>query len=216
MMKSIPHTHPRIARIGVGLLALALAIMLATVAPSYRAAASGLPSGERTNGMSTLEPVYDDMSGAIRYVSTPDKAPMHANPTAWAPFYLPVYPLSAADAIGVVNCAHTPADNCPDHGPEVAGAAMQIMPSVYGAGVWGHDHLMAGPGSGGDFNVAWEPVLVLFTSSAAANTHITTLAQINAAVASHNAILVPLPQLTFHCSVVSASLYAHSTPVTPV
>jgi hypothetical protein len=75
---------------------------------------------------------------------------------------------------------------------------------------------MAGPGSGGDFNVAWEPVLVLFTSSAAANTHITTLAQINAAVASHNAILVPLPQLTFHCSVVSASVYAHSTPVTPV
>lgn len=215
-MKSILHTHPRMARIGVGLLALALAVMLAAVAPSYRAAASGMPSGERVNGQTTLEPVYDDMTGAIRYVSTPDHAQMNANPTAWAPFYLPVYPLSAASAVGVVQCAHSPADNCPDHGPVLAGAAMQIMPSVYGAGVWGHDHLMAGPGSGGDFNVAWEPVVVLFTTSAAATNHITTLAQLNAAVASGAVILVPLPQLTFHCSVVSASVYAHATPVTPV
>lgn len=215
-MKSLLHTHPRTSRAGIGLLALALALMLALIAPSSGASASGLPSGERVNGQSTLEPVYDDMTGAIRYVSTPNHAHMNANPTAWAPFYLPLYPMSAANAIGVVNCAHSPADNCPDHGPEVAGAAMQIMPNVYGAGVWGHDHLMAGPGSGGDFNIAWEPILVLFTNSAAANTHITTLAQINAAVASHDAILVPLPQLTFHCSVVSAAVYNHSTPVTPV
>jgi len=29
---------------------------------------------------------------------------------------------------------------------------------VYSGGVMGHDHLMAGPASGGDFNIAWEPI----------------------------------------------------------
>ena len=72
---------------------------------------------------------------------------------------------------------------------------------------------MATPGSGGDFNIAWEPILVLFTSSAAANTHLTTLAQIKAAESSGLAFEVPLPQLTFHCEVVPANLYANSTPV---
>lgn len=215
-MKSLLHTHPHMSRAGIGLLALALALMLALIAPSSGAAASGLPSGERVNGQSTLEPVYDDMTGQIRYVNTPAGALVHANPRAWAPFYLPVYPMSAANAIGVVNCAHSPADNCPDHGPELAAAAMQIMPGVYGAGVWGHDHLMSGPSSGGDFNIAWEPILVLFTSPTAANTHITTLAQLNAARSSGAVILIPLPALTFHCSVVSAAVYNHATPVTPV
>jgi hypothetical protein len=32
------------------------------------------------------------------------------------------------------------------------------------------------PGSGGDFNIAWEPILVLFTTATAANTRLTTLA----------------------------------------
>src|SRR5262249_52480962 len=99
-------------------------------------------------------------------------------------------------------------------------AAAAAFPNVYGApdgsGVLGHDHMMAPPGSGGDFNVAWEPILVLFTNAAAANTRLTTLAQVNAAVSSGNAIEVPLPQLTFHCEVVPAIVYAHSTPVTPV
>jgi hypothetical protein len=84
--------------------------------------------------------------------------------------------------------------------------------------VIGHDHLMAGPGSGGDFNVAWVPTLVLFTNKAAANTHITTLDQINAMIASHDVITVRLdgsnglPNLTFHCSVVSAAVYANGVP----
>jgi hypothetical protein len=112
-----------------------------------------------------------------------------------------------------------PTENCPDHGPAVAGASAAIMPSVYGGGVIGHDHLMAGPGSGGDFNVAWVPTLVLFRSTDAANQHLTTLAQLNAAAAAHLAILVPLdgsvphtPNLTFHCSVVSAAVYARGMP----
>jgi hypothetical protein len=75
---------------------------------------------------------------------------------------------------------------------------------------------MAPPGSGGDFNIAWEPILVLFTNTTAAQTRLTTLTQLNAVVNSGNAIEVKLPQLTFHCEVVPANVYEKSTPVTPV
>jgi len=190
------------------------------------AGASSLPSGERlvggtpSHGGTVLEPVYDDMTGQIRYVSTPRGAPnpVNSNPVAAAPFYLPVYP--AGSTVGVtLNCQDVPAENCPDHGPAVAGLAQALEPGVYGGGVIGHDHLMAGPGSHGDFNVAWVPTLVLFTNSAAANTHITTLAQLNAMIASGDVKTVPLdgtngfPNLTFHCSVVSAAVYAHGVPL---
>ena len=189
------------------------------------AGASSLPSGERlvggtpSHGGTVLEPVYDDMTGQIRYVSTPRGAPnpVNSNPVAAAPFYLPVYP--AGSTVGVtLNCQDVPAENCPDHGPAVAGLAQALEPGVYGGGVIGHDHLMAGPGSHGDFNVAWVPTLVLFTNSAAANTHITTLAQLNAMIASGDVKTVPLdgtngfPNLTFHCSVVSAAAYARGVP----
>ena len=69
----------------------------------------------------------------------------------------------------------------------------------------GHDHLMAGPGSHGDFNVAWVPTLVLFTSTAFANQHLVTERDVETAVDLGHAIEVPLdgtngtPNLTFHC-----------------
>lgn len=203
------------------------------------AAATSPPSGERIvggnngHGGTVIEPVYDDMTGAIRYVSTPTGAPnpVKSNPVAAAPFYLPVYPTSSSvGASFTLNCLDTTAtttENCPDHGPAVAGLAQLFEPSVYGTDpgdVLGHDHLMAGPGSGGDFNVAWVPTLILFTNSVAANTHITTLDQINAMLNSGDAIKVPLdgtpfdgvplPNLTFHCSVVSAAVYANARPFT--
>ena len=109
-------------------------------------------------------------------------------------------------------CAHTPAENCPTHWQVIADAAAQIMPSLYGSGVLGHDHLMDFPG-GADFNVAWEPILVLFTSTAAANEHLLTDAQIDAAVDRGDAIEVPLPDATFHCQAVSARVYALGTPL---
>jgi hypothetical protein len=187
------------------------------------AAARSLPSGERINGGNgskggtVLEPVYDDMTGQIRYVSTPrgTAQPVPTNRRATAPFYLPVYPAGAS--VPTLNCQDVPVENCPDHGPKVAAAAQAIDPAVYGAGVLGHDHLMAGPGSGGDFNVAWVPTLVLFTPGAAI-THIMTLTKLNRLIRSGAVFTVPLdgtngtPNLTFHCSVVSAAVYAHSTP----
>ena len=208
------------------LLFMAVAVSVSMIGSwALPAGASSLPSGERivgghgSHGGTVVEPVYDDMTGQIRYVSTPRGVsdPVNSNPVASAPFYLPVYP--ASSTIGVtLNCQDVPAENCPDHGPAVAGLAQALEPGVYGGGVIGHDHLMAGPGSHGDFNVAWVPTLVLFTNSAAANTHITTLTQLNAMIASGAVTTVPLdgsnglPNLTFHCSVVSAAVYANGSP----
>jgi len=48
---------------------------------------------------------------------------------------------------------------------------------------------------------------VLFTNAAFANTCLTTLAQVNAAVSSGQAIEVPVPSATFHCQVVPATVY---------
>ena len=197
-------------------LTLLAAIMAMVLGASISAAgASSIPSGERVTGQSVLEPVYnDEQAGTIGYVSTPMHAPMHANPKAWSPFYVPVYPVGST--VGALLCKHIPRDNCPDHGPGVSQAAAQIVPSVYGppdgSGVLGHDHLMDFPG-GADFDVAWEPILVLFTSTAAANEHLLTDAQIDAAVARGDAIEVPVPDLTFHCAAVSARVYALGTPL---
>jgi len=93
------------------------------------------------------------------------------------------------------------------------------VPEVYGKGVLGHDHLMAGPGSHGDFNIAWVPILILFTNEEAANTHVTTLKQIEELREKGEIMEVPLdgkhyglPNRTFHCSVVSGAVYEQGTP----
>lgn len=178
------------------------------------ASSMSLPSGERQLGQTSVEPAYDDVTGTITYLLTPAKAPFpsKANAIATAPLYLVEYPGSST--VGTVNCMGVPG-NCPDHDGEVAGAATAIMPSVYGTDptkVLGHDHLVAVPASGGDFNIAWQVVEVLFTSSAAANTHITTMAQLQTAIAHHDVITVPLP-VVFNCSVVSGRVYWNGTPV---
>jgi len=174
-----------------------------------------IPSGERVLGQVGLEPVYDaEQEGAIGYVGTPMHAKMKANPSSWSPIYVVVYPTTAS--VGTVLCAHTPADNCPDHGPGIAALAQQVAPDVYGEGVLGHDHLMDYPG-GDDFNIAWEPIIVLFTNSDAANSeHLLTDAQIEAAVADGDAIEIPLPGETFYCSPVSKALWERATPVASI
>jgi hypothetical protein len=181
------------------------------------------PPGHFAGGGGTIEPAYNDTTGTLIYLLTPNNAHVHPNGHNVAPLYIPVYPVNPGFT-ATLNCAHVPSDNCPDHGPPVAAAAEGAFPSVYGSvgsdGVLGHDHLAGIASSGGDFNVIWEPTLVLFTSWDAVHAvgHITTLAQINAATAGPNpqAILVPLPQLDFHCSVVSAAAYARGTPAPTV
>lgn len=196
------------------LVAFIVAAVLSLGLTAMTAGAATPPSGERHFGQTTVEPVYNDMTGTLSYISTPDHAQMHANPRAWAPIYLPVYPVGSAAAAAGLLCTDVPTENCPDHGPEIAAAAMGAVPSVYGNGVAGHDHLLAPPASGGDFNIAWEPVVVFFTNpTAAMNDHLTTLAALDAAVAAHDAFEVPLPSLTFLCAVVPAVVYWHGTPV---
>ncbi len=169
--------------------------------------AAALPSGERAHGQVSVEPAYNDQTGSIIFLATPLGAPFptHTSEHAVAPLYLVEYP--PGSNMGTLNCMGIPG-TCPDHDAEVAGAAVSIMPSVYGtnvAAIPGHDHLVSAPGSGGDFNIAWEVHEILFTSAAAV-THITTEAQLDALLAAHKVIDVDLG-FAFTCAVVPATTY---------
>ncbi len=173
------------------------------------AAAGALPSGERLVGQVSVEPAYDYNTGGLVYLGTPIMSPFPAKANAQhasAPLYLIEYPPGSNP--GTLNCMGVPG-NCPDHDGEVAGAATQIMPSVYGSDPTvgpGHDHLVAAASTGGDFNVAWEVHEILFTSAQAAQTHITTLTQLQYALTHGQAIDQDLG-FAFNCNIVPASLY---------
>ena len=193
-----------------------LLIVMGTLLTGVTVASAQLPSGERQLGQTIIEPGYDDRTGKLIYIMTPIGAPnpTHADAHAVSPLFLVVYPNSAANAVGTMNCAHEGGDNCPDHGPGIADLAQAVVPSVYGDGVWGHDHIMDGPG-GSEFNVAWHVVVVLFTNAAAANTHITTEDQLDAALDAGDAFTVDT-DITFHCNLVSGATYSRATPSPPV
>lgn len=177
----------------------------------------GLPSGERQLGKTIIEPAYDDSTGSLVYLQTPIGAPFpsKANAKAVSPLYLVVYPNSAAGAVGTMNCAHQPSDNCPDHGPGISNfAASQyaFYGPLDGSGVWGHDHLVDAPG-GSEFNVAWQVHVVLFTNEPASHTHITTDAQVDQFLTSGDA--VDFLDVTFNCNVVSEATYNRAIPLPP-
>jgi hypothetical protein len=209
-----------------GVMAVGVVAAFGAMIGASSTAAATLPSGQRmanattfdsvsgqfVGGGGSIEPAYDDVKGTIIYLWTPNKARVHPNAHNVAPLYLPVYPAGVGIDPASLNCAHVPADNCANHGNGVAAAAQQIMPNVYSGGVVGHDHLAGVASSGGDFNVIWEPTLVLFTNKGAASTHITTDAQIDAAVNAGNAIEVPLPALDFDCAIVGAAVYNNASP----
>ena len=205
-------------RLGKGLLGVALALIGVLAAAPVLANGSE-PSGERLRGQSAVEPAYDDATGQLVFLQTPTHLPAppastHTNPRAVAPLYLVMYPSSSTVLLSHnLNCMGVPG-NCPDHDGVVAGIATQVMPGVYGtvpAAVPGHDHLVGIAKTGGDFNVAWEVWEVLFTNSAAANQHITTLTDLNNALNSGNAITFDLG-FNFHCSAVSAAAYYNGSP----
>jgi hypothetical protein len=161
-----------------------------------------------------IEPAYDVRTGNLIYIMTPTGVPSpHADVHAISPLYIVVYPNSAANSVGTMNCAHNGGDNCPDHGPGISDLAQTTVPGVYGNGVWGHDHIMDGPG-GSDFNVTWNVVVVLFTNAAAANSHITTEAQLDAALEADDAFTIETP-IVIHGNIVSSAAYSRATPVQP-
>jgi len=179
-------------------------------------------SAHFVGGGGTVEPAYDDANGTSIFIQTPNNSKVKLAkkmvtvenlgtvPVNVAPIYIVVYPTGSMDPTQL-NCAHTGGDNCPDHGNLVAGAAEGADPLVYGGGVAGHDHLLGVASTGGDFNIIWEPVLVLFNPGAEI-THITTLSELESADVPMTAI----PELDFNCSVVPAAAYFRGTPVTPV
>jgi hypothetical protein len=195
--------------------ATVISLLLAAVPAS----ATTAPSGDRligntTQGGAAIEPAYDYNTGALTYILTPTGAPFpaKANDNAIAPLYIVVYPASYPG--WTLNCMGVPG-NCPDHDGLIAGAATGIEPGVYGtdpSAVPGHDHLIGLANTGGDWNVAWEVYVVLFTNSAAANTHITTLTQLQDALGGGDAISIETG-IVFNCSAVPASLYWRGTPI---
>ena len=193
---------------------------LVVVIAAGSSGAASIPSGQRTLAQNVLEPVYnDENAGQIGYIMQPEHTaqPVPSNPAAWAPFYLVIYPVGSTAATTYL-CMHLPVDNCPTHGPGVAAFAQATYPTVYGAGVIGHDHLMDFPGAS-DFNIAWEPMFVLFTpqgaADGAANRHVLTDAQIDTLVASGDAKVFPRPTRTFICASVPGRLYDMATPLVP-
>jgi hypothetical protein len=202
-------------RVGRTVVALSLALVAALAASPVLA--SGEPSGERLLGQSAIEPAYDYSTGNLTYLLTPTRSPFptHTSSHAVAPLYLVLYPPgSAVLSQHNLNCMGVPG-NCPDHDGLVAGLGTTVMPGVYGtnpAAVPGHDHLVGLAATKGDFNVAWEVVEVLFTNKPAADQHITTWTQLDAALTSGNAIKIDLG-FAFHCSAVAASTYMAGTPI---
>ncbi len=204
--------------VGAGLLALVCASGCsdtATVEPvraSFAKANSNTVfEGEKIHANSVVNVLYDwdvGAAGPLVYAARPmgpDRWPEHNNPTSTDYIYVVVYPVGTT--VTGLMCYDIPNETCPDHGPVVAAGAMDAIPSVYGAGVLGHDHMQQkNPGAH-----AWA-AFVLFTNKAAANTHITTRAGAEAAVAAGNAVIVPVPSLTFHNSPVAAKIYDSATP----
>jgi hypothetical protein len=196
------------------------AMVTALVVAAGPAQATGLPTGERFLGNASqgrgavIEPAYDLNTGALTYILTPTGAPFPsaANEHAVAPLYIVVYPSTYPG--WTLSCMGVPG-NCPDHDGLIAGAATAVEPGVYGTdpgAVPGHDHLIGLAKSGGDWNVAWHVWVILFTNSLAADTHITTRSQLQAALDSGDAISVD-SGIVFNCSAVSAAAYWHGAPV---
>jgi hypothetical protein len=175
------------------------------------AESTGVPTGERVMGQTALIPIYNQETGGLMYGSTPKGPalwPAHPNPQAQTTFYLVVYPIGST--VGTIQCNDVPMETCPDHGPVIAGGAAQLNPAVYGDGVLGHDHLS--PPHGHGFHVTEYPVLVLFTSKAAANQHLTTRAAVEAAAARGEVFLAPFTDFSFLNAIVNQRVYGNGTP----
>ena len=83
---------------------LSLAVLAVGVSGAI-ASAGTLPSGERSFHNATLEPAYNaENAGQMGFLFTPNKAPMKANPAAWSPLYVVVYPRTAVTVPDTLNC----------------------------------------------------------------------------------------------------------------
>ena len=180
-----------------------LTAFAAVFAGAMPASATTWQSGMRAFGQVTVEPAVDYMTGGQIFLLTPNNVPTpsHAAQRAHAPLYLPLYPTISGVPTGSLNCQPT---NC-NH----------VQSFVYP--IKGHDHLVGMASTHGDFNVAWDVILVGFTdkgfADGAINTRILTLTQLNAALANQDVFEINTG-FSFNCSITSETTYVKGTPLT--
>lgn len=184
-------------------------------------ASDPLPSGERHHGNLSVEPAYDYVTGDVVYMQASGTGPKltPANGHAVDSLYIVEYP--AGSSVGTLDCEGV-LGNCPDHDSLFAAVAQGYESGVYGTGdlsaaeldahVVGHDHLVAGHDGHGSYDVARDVHEILFTNAGAADNHLTTWSSVQAALNDGDAIDLDLG-VVIHLSVVSRSVYEHSTPV---
>jgi hypothetical protein len=180
-------------------------------------------SGQHNFAQQSVEPAYDNTTGALIFLKTPIHVavPVHSNPKAWAPMYLPMYPTGTT--ISPLNCTPQNCDHVNVLPPDLVSAFG--LSSVYPTGtistpygtftgglVAGHDHLVGVAKTGGDFNIAWHVYLLLFTPKAltdgAINHELLTLSDIQAAMNSGDLVSQPIDSgIIFNCSIVPESVY---------
>ena len=190
---------------------LALAIVVPLVVSVAARAAAGQPwyTGQRGFGQVTVEPAVDDATGNEVFLLTPSKAPFPSKPpdAGQAPLYLVAYPTNSTVS-DPLNCTPT---TC-DHVPRVP------VPWYPDGGLLkGHDHLVGIASTHGDYNVAWDVELDVFTqqgfSDGAINRRILTLASLNAAKAAGDIQAIDTG-IVFNCSATSVTSYLRGTPLT--
>ncbi|GAC1327022.1 MAG: hypothetical protein NVSMB22_18390 [Chloroflexota bacterium] len=203
-------------------LVMLLALALAYTAFVPRAMSAALPSGQTAFGQGTVEPAYDDSTGNLVFLLTPNHAPFpsESNPRASAPLYIPMYPQSST--VSAFNCLPTNCDhlNVVPSGLVTSFGLQSVYPTgtittkygTFTGGLYkGHDHLVGVASTGGDFNIAWHVYLLLFTAhgvaDGAANHEITTLPQIQAAIGAGDVVGPIDSGIVFNCSVVSEATY---------
>jgi hypothetical protein len=158
-------------------------------------------SGQRHFGQVTVEPAIDDSTGNQIFLLTPDNVPTpsQAAERSHAPLYLPLYPTNSTIPANSLNCQPT---NC-DHS------------QTFSYPVKGHDHLVGMASTKGDFNVAWDVVVVGFTqkgfADGAIHNRILTLTQLNNALASGDVFAVNTG-FSFNCSITAEATYLNGTP----
>jgi hypothetical protein len=141
-------------RLFVAAAAAASLILLTTAAGPGTAAST--PSGQRSLGQSVLEPVYnDENAGQIGYIKQPEHVARRSTRTrrrghpssTWSSIrWGQRLQRRTVHALAGGQLPHSRAGNrC---------LAAATYPTVYGAGVIGHDHLMDFPG-GSDFTSPW-------------------------------------------------------------
>ncbi len=193
-IKKIAEITPRFTALWLGVLWLALAASSNAQLPWF--------SGQRAFGQATVEPAVDLATGDEIFLLTPNNTPMPVNAAqrAHAPLFLVLYPEASTIDADTLNCQPT---NC-DHA------------QTFAYPLKGHDHLVGVPHTG-DFNVAWDVILVAFTSKGfgdgAINNRILTLDELNAALAAGDVTKIG-PVTNFHCSITSPRIYLKATPLT--